>query len=188
MDIEKNIDVIIENFKELKTSSSKIYDCAKVCIETIENGNKIILCGNGGSASDAQHLAAELVVKYKCERRALPAISLSTDTSIITAVGNDIGSEMIFARQVEAIGKAGDVLISITTSGNSKNIINAINYAKNRNIKTIVLTGESGGEAGKISDYTIYAPSDITNNIQEMHIAIGHILCGIIEEHFNNVL
>lgn len=184
MDIKENIDCIIRNFEELKKTTPKIEEIANVCINAIKNDNKILLCGNGGSASDAQHIAAELVVKYKTIRKPLPAIALTTDTSILTAIGNDMGAEMIFERQVDALGKKGDILICITTSGNSQNIIEALLTAKTKGLTSIVLTGNDGGEAKNIANITLNAPSNITNNIQEMHIAIGHILCDIIEKHF----
>ncbi len=184
MDIEKNIDVIIDNFTKLKSCKDNIQKIAEISIKAIENGNKILLCGNGGSASDAQHIAAELVVKYKKLRRALPAIALTTDTSIMTAIGNDISAEKIFERQVDALGVKGDILIAISTSGNSINIINAINTAKEKGLVTILFTGSNGGNGAKISDIVLKVPSDITNNIQEMHIASGHLICDLIEEHF----
>ena len=185
MNIEKELDIIINNFETLKNSALEIEQIAKECIKAIKNGKKILFCGNGGSASDAQHLAAELVVKYKKIRRAIPAISLTTDTSIITAIGNDISADNIFERQVEALGEKGDILFAISTSGNSKNIINALSCANNIGLKTVLLTGKDGGEASNISSFTIKVPSNITNNIQEMHIAVGHIICDIIEQEFS---
>lgn len=181
MIIENEFDIIINNFTELKKQAHEIGNIASVCIETIKNGGKIMFCGNGGSAADAQHLAAELVVKYKKVRKGIPAIALTTDTSILTAIGNDMGAERLFERQVEALGEKGDLLIAITTSGNSKNIINALKTAKNNGIQTVVLTGNSASECDKFADFVLKAPSNVTNNIQEMHIAVGHILCDIIE-------
>ena len=185
MNIEENIDIIISNFNELKKCSGNINKIADICIDAIEHGNKLLLCGNGGSASDAQHIAAELVVKYKKIRRAIPAIALTTDTSIMTAIGNDISAEKIFERQVEALGNKGDILIAISTSGNSINIINALNIAKQKGLVTILLTGNNGGSASQIASYTLKVPSDTTNNIQELHIATGHLICDIIEEYFS---
>ena len=181
MSIENKIDIIISNFEKLKSLSSEIEEIASICINTIQAGHKIMFCGNGGSASDAQHLTAELVVKYKKVRHAIPAISLTTDTSILTAIGNDIGAGEIFAREVEALGKSGDLLIGISTSGNSENIIKAVETAKKNNIKTIALTGKDGGKIKNLADKTLRVPSDVTNNIQEMHIAVGHMICEIIE-------
>ena len=185
MNINDNINVIKENLEELKKCENSIRKIVVLCINAIESGNKILLCGNGGSASDAQHIAAELVVKYKKIRRAIPAIALTTDTSIMTAIGNDISAEKIFERQVEALGEKGDILISISTSGNSINVINAINMAKKKGLTNILLTGKDGGTASKISDCVLHVPSDITNNIQEMHIISGHFICDLIEEHFS---
>ena len=182
INIENELDVISDNFKELKKLSSKIRESAQACVECIKDGGKILFCGNGGSASDAQHLAAELVVKYKKVRKAIPAIALTTDTSILTAIGNDIGAEQIFARQVEALGNNGDILVGITTSGNSENVIRAFDTAKNMGLKTILLTGNNCGKANESADILIDVPSKVTNNIQEMHIAVGHLICGLIEE------
>ena len=182
INIETELDLISDNFKELKKLSPKIKEAAQSCVECIKNGGKILLCGNGGSASDAQHLSAELVVKYKKVRKAIPAVALTTDTSILTAIGNDIGADFIFARQVEALGNLGDVLIGITTSGNSENVIRAFVTAKSMGIKTILLTGSNCGKINELADILIDVPSKITNNIQEMHIAVGHLICGLIEE------
>ena len=180
--IESKFDEISNNFLKLKELSSEIEIIDEILIKTLKAGNKIMFCGNGGSASDAQHLASELVGNYKINRKALNAISLATDTSGITAFGNDFGFEHIFARQIEGLGNANDVLVCLSTSGNSKNILNAIKKAKELGIKTILLTGENENLGKQISDYTISAPSKITNSIQEMHIAIGHLLCEIIEK------
>ena len=184
--IEKNLDIISANFVSLKDASGMIENVAKICIEALSNGNKIILCGNGGSAADAQHIAAELVGRYKINRKAFNAIALTTDTSILTAIANDFGYDTIFERQVEGLGKSGDVLIGISTSGNSQNIILAIEKAKKLGIKTIALTGANDSKIKNLADYTINVPSTITNNIQEMHIAVGHILCEIIEKELSN--
>ena len=184
--IEKNLDIISANFISLKKVSGMIEDVAKVCISALSNGNKIMLCGNGGSAADAQHIAAELVGRYKINRKAFNAIALTTDTSILTAIANDVGYDTIFERQVEGLGKSGDVLIGISTSGNSQNIILAIEKAKKLGIKTIALTGANDSKIKNLADYTINVPSTITNNSQEMHIAIGHILCEIIEKELSN--
>ena len=181
MNIESKIDLIVNNFKELKKSAPVIDKIASLFIKTFENGGKVLFCGNGGSAADAQHLAAEFVVKYKKERKGLKAIALTTDTSILTAIGNDLGAEKIFERQVEALGEKGDILFAISTSGNSENIILALKKAKALNMVTVVLTGAKISEADKYADVILKAPSDITNNVQEMHIAAGHIICEIVE-------
>jgi D-sedoheptulose 7-phosphate isomerase len=152
--------------------------------QAISKGGKLMFCGNGGSAADAQHLVAELVVRFRSHvnRPAIAAVSLTVDPSIMTAGGNDIGFDNVFARQVEALGKENDVLIGISTSGNSPNVLNAVNQAKEMGIKTFALLGGDGGEIGKLADSCIVIPSKTTARIQEAHITIGHILCEIIEE------
>lgn len=163
-----------------------VRDClekaARICLDTINSDNKIMLCGNGGSAAQSQHIAAELVGKYKRPRPGLSAIALSTDTSIITALGNDYGFDSIFSRQIEAIGGYGDSLIVYSTSGNSKNILNAITYAKAARIKVIGFTGEAGGLMHDQCDVLIKAPSRDTARIQEIHLLLSHVLCMVIEE------
>lgn len=154
-------------------------------IATLTAGNKILLCGNGGSAADAQHIAAELTGRYlKKNRRPLPAIALTTDTSALTALGNDFGIEHIFSRQVLALGVKGDILIAISTSGNSVNILAAIESARSLGMQTIGLTGGSGGKLRDLCDETLIVPSSHTPHIQEMHILIAHILCDLIDRHF----
>lgn len=143
------------------------------------------MCGNGGSAADAQHIAAEFVVRYQLKRRALPAIALTTDTSILTAHANDFDFDSVFARQIEALGNAGDTLIAISTSGNSKNIVQAAQIARAKNLNVIALTGESGGSLAEFSTHLITVPSKITARIQEVHILIGHYWCGVVEEGLN---
>ncbi len=176
---------IASNFIKLQDLSPKIEQVASICIETLKKGNKIMFCGNGGSAADSQHLAAELVGRYKLNRPAIHAISLTVNTSILTAIGNDFGYDSVFERQLEAIGQNGDLLIGLSTSGNSKNILAAFLLAKKKKITTVAMTGLSGGEMIKLADYTLNVPSNTTNNIQEMHIAIGHLLCDIIEKNIN---
>ena len=156
-------------------------------IKTLKKGNKIILFGNGGSASDAQHIAAELVVKYKKKRRSIPAISLSTDTSTLTAIGNDFSFNEIFSRQIESIGKPGDIAIGITTSGKSKNVINALKLAKKMKITSVILTKEKypkKKQIEKISDFILGVPAEETARIQELHILVGHLMCAVIDEVF----
>ena len=156
-------------------------------IKTLKKGNKIILFGNGGSASDAQHIAAELVVKYKKKRRSIPAISLSTDTSTLTAIGNDFSFNEIFSRQIESIGKPGDIAIGITTSGKSKNVINALKLAKKKKITSVILTKEKypkRKQIEKISDFILGVPAEETARIQELHILVGHLMCAAIDEIF----
>ena len=156
-------------------------------IKTLKKGNKIILFGNGGSASDAQHIAAELVVKYKKKRKSIPAISLSTDTSTLTAIGNDFSFNDIFSRQLESIGKPGDIAIGITTSGKSKNVINALKLAKKKKITSVILTKEKypkKKQIEKISDFILGVPAEETARIQELHILVGHLMCAVIDEVF----
>ena len=168
----------------LEKCTGQINLCSDILCEALQAGNKIIFCGNGGSAADSQHLAAELVVRLRSHinRPALAAIALTVDTSIITAGGNDIGFDNIFARQVEALGKPGDVLIGISTSGNSENVIRAVNQAKQMGIHSIGLLGGSGGKLIDMCDSAVNVPSPVTARIQECHILIGHIWCEIIEE------
>ena len=172
--IEKTIEVMVPQIEEASRS----------VIETLKNGNKILLCGNGGSAADAQHIAAELTGRYKSERRGLPAIALTTDTSALTAIANDYGYNRIFNRQVEALGREGDLFIGISTSGNSANVISAFTSAKDLGCKTIGLSGRDGGAMNDACDINLVVPSDDTPRIQEMHITIGHILCAAVDHHF----
>jgi D-sedoheptulose 7-phosphate isomerase len=150
-------------------------------VKALHAGGKVLFCGNGGSAADAQHLAAEFTGRYLKERRALPALALHTNTSSVTAIGNDYGFDLVFARQLEALGKEGDVLVGISTSGNSRNVIRAMEVAKAKSIYTIALTG-SGGKMKDLADCAICIPSDETPRIQECHILTGHIICEIAEE------
>lgn len=156
----------------------------KICIKVLKDDKKIVFMGNGGSAADCQHLAAEIVGRFIKKRKALPAIALTTDTSILTSIGNDFGFEDIFTRQIEALTNSGDVVIGISTSGNSINIINGILVAKEKKAITVCFSGKNGGKLGKICDLIIQVPSDNTARIQEMHILIGHIICEMIDEAF----
>jgi D-sedoheptulose 7-phosphate isomerase len=158
-----------------------IKESAELCCKALRNDKKIMLIGNGGSAADAQHLAGELVNRFGFERPGLAAIALTTDTSVITSISNDYGFEMLFSRQIQALGKTGDVLIALSTSGNSTNIIGGIEEAKRIGIMTIGLTGKSGGKMAHLCDICLKAPSDDTPRIQEAHILIGHIICSITE-------
>jgi len=163
--------------------SPQIEKAGQLIIEAYKKGNKLLLCGNGGSAADAQHIAAELVGRFKKERSALPAISLTTDTSILTALSNDYSYETVFSRQIEALGRPGDLLIAISTSGNSGNVINALSAAKAKNIKTIALLGGNGGKMKDLASLSIIVPSQNTARVQESHILIGHIICGLVESN-----
>lgn len=154
---------------------------AIACIEALRQGNKILFAGNGGSAADAQHLAAELISRFHYDRPGLPAFSLSTDTSVLTAIGNDYGYEHLFARQIEAVGNMGDVFFGISTSGRSPNILKALQTARAKGLLTIGLTGHSGGQMPELCDHCLRVPSDSTPRIQEGHIAMGHSICQLIE-------
>lgn len=159
-----------------------INDIVDACVKALRNGNKIMFAGNGGSAADAQHLAAEIVGKLNIQRPPLAAIALTTDTSAITAIGNDYGFEHVFSRQIQGIGKSGDILIAISTSGNSQNILNAIATAKSAQIKVFGMTGEGGKAMEANCDLLLKIPSTDTQRIQESHILIGHTICGMIEQ------
>ena len=150
--------------------------------ESLASGRKILLCGNGGSAADAQHIAAELVGCYEKQRRSWPAIALTTDTSALTAVSNDLGYEEVFARQVAGLAQAGDVLIAISTSGKSKNVLRAVERAKEMGCKIIALTGESAALLGSLCDVVVAVPSTRTSRVQEAHITIGHLWCEIVDQ------
>lgn len=159
-----------------------IQKVSKITVKAYKNGNKTLIAGNGGSAADAQHIAGEFVSKFYFDRPGLASIALTTDTSILTAIGNDYGYEKLFSRQVQANGLKGDVFIGISTSGNSKNIIEALNECKEKGITTIGLTGEKGGLMRELCDYCICIPSSETPRVQESHILVGHIICAVVEE------
>ena len=161
---------------------NKIEQVAKMCVELYRGDKKTILAGNGGSAADAQHIAAELVGRYGFDRPSIPSLALTTDTSNLTAIGNDYGYDKVFSRQLEGMGQRGDIFIGISTSGNSLNIINAFHSAKEKGITTVALTGRDGGEMAKLADVALVVLSESTPRIQESHILIGHILCDIIEK------
>ncbi|HNZ37081.1 MAG TPA: D-sedoheptulose 7-phosphate isomerase [Candidatus Marinimicrobia bacterium] len=163
------------------TAVDSIEAAAQMLIDCYRAGGKVLLCGNGGSAADAQHLAAELISRLKLERAAIPALALTTNTSLLTAIGNDYKYDLVFVRQVEAFGRAGDVLIAISTSGESENVIKAVEFSRVQGIKSIALTGAKGGRLAEKVDLAIKIPSDNVQRIQECHITIGHILCELIE-------
>jgi D-sedoheptulose 7-phosphate isomerase len=167
---------------ESVTLAVEIEKTTAVIIDSLRKGHKIMFAGNGGSAADAQHLAAELVNKFNFDRPALPALALTTDTSVITSVGNDSSFNQVFARQIQALGNDGDIFIAISTSGNSHNLIEALKAAKQKKILTVGLTGASGGLMKDLCDILILVPSDNTPRIQEAQILIGHIICSIVEE------
>tara|TARA_B100001093_G_C26735535_1_gene974259 strand:- start:701 stop:1258 length:558 start_codon:yes stop_codon:yes gene_type:complete len=173
---------ISENFKKLsKNCSADIEKASEVIIEALNNNCKIMFCGNGGSAADSQHLAAELVGRYRKDRRPLAAISLTTDSSIISAISNDFSFDEVFTRQIEAVGKKGDILYAISTSGKSKNIISGIKLAKELGITVIGITGCNANDMSDLCNILIKVPASRPDRIQEMHIAIGQVICEIIE-------
>jgi len=171
----------IAMFNALEPLFPIISDVGIAMQDCIKNGGKILLMGNGGSAADSQHIAAEIIGRYKKERKGLPAIALTTDTSILTSVGNDYGYDYIFARQIEGLCRPEDLVIGITTSGNSKNVVRAIEAANEIGAITVGLTGCSGGKLSALCKYNIVVPADVTARIQEAHIFIGHSLCEILE-------
>ncbi len=166
--------------------SALIADAAQTILNAYRAGGKVLLIGNGGSAADAQHIAAELVGRFKLEKIGLPAIALTTNTSIITALANDYGYDTIFSRQLEALATDKDVLIAITTSGASPNILKAVEMAHSKGVTVIGLTGETGGKLKDVADLTIMVPSGDTARIQEAHITIGHIICSLVEKELFN--
>ncbi len=181
--IENEINLHIQTILKLNEQLPlKIKQACQMAVECIKNGGKVLLCGNGGSAADAQHIATEFTGRYKTERRGLPAIALTTDTSALTAIGNDYGFDRVFSRQVEALANENDLLIGISTSGNSENILRAFSMAKQIGCKTLGLSGRDGGKMNDMCDLNIIVPSDNTPRIQEMHILIGHIICQAIDD------
>ncbi len=162
--------------------SEKIVNTCEIVNEAVKNGKKVILFGNGGSAADAQHIAAEFTGRFVKERIALPAIALTTDTSALTAIGNDYGFDDIFRRQVEALAVEGDVVIGISTSGKSPNVLKALYQAKEKGCRIIGFSGKDGGEMNSVCEVNLVVPSDITARIQEMHILIGHLICKMVDD------
>lgn len=182
---DEHKDVADKTFATLKDDFATLLD---ICTKSIQSGGKIIFFGNGGSAADAQHLATELAVRYITDRDPIAAIALTTDTSALTAIGNDMGFDHIFERQIHALGKSGDVAIGITTSGNSANVIKALQKAGTLGIKTIALTGHDGGKLKDMDlNCKIIIPSNTTARIQEMHITLGQMLCGALEQRLGLV-
>ena len=186
--ISKALVELQETLKRFEASLDTVEETGHLIVKALKNKNKILSCGNGGSASDALHLAEEFVGRYKGERRSLPAISLCADVTAITCIGNDYGYDEVFSRQVEGLGKPGDVLVSFTTSGNSTNVIKAIEVAKKMKLLTITLSGKDGGRALGLSDIDIVVPATDTARIQEVHTFILHQLLEIVEnENWENV-
>ena len=160
---------------------STMAEVSKIIVEALRQGNKILLCGNGGSAADAQHIAAEFVGRFAFDRPALPALALSVNSSCVTAIGNDYGFDIVFSRQIEALGKNGDVVIGISTSGNSANVLQAMSTSRRLGIRTVAFTGCAGGKLRSEVDFCLSAPSNETPRIQECHILIGHIISELVE-------
>lgn len=180
--IEQRIQESAANLQRLAGLAPTIDTAAQTMTHALRRGNKILFCGNGGSAADSQHLAAELQGRFLRERKPLAAIALTTDTSVLTAIGNDYGYEQVFARQLGGLGSSGDVLVAISTSGNSINVVEAAHTARRKAIHVIALTGASGGALADHADIALKVPANRTDLIQEMHIVTGHILCGLVEE------
>ena len=182
--IKSELEGHLATIKATFTLEADIKKACETAVATLKTGGKILLCGNGGSAADAQHIAAELTGRYKTERGALAGIALTTDTSALTAIGNDYGYEFVFSRQLEALGREGDLLIAISTSGNSGNVVKALELARKIGIKTIGLSGRTGGAMNELCELNLAVPSNDTPRIQEMHIMIGHIICQAIDDAF----
>lgn len=182
-------DIVVKSYKDsihskeafFKQNMQSVIQCAELIADAFKADKKLLICGNGGSAADAQHLSAEFVNRFVIERPPLPALALSTDTSILTSIGNDYTFDQIFSKQIKAIGKEGDVLLAISTSGDSKNVILAVKVARDMGIKTIGLTGKSGGKMAKMVDILLNVDSDVTARIQEVHITAGHIICELVD-------
>ena len=178
-----------EHLKVAQTMSGltdRVEIATQLCIDSLKNGGKILIFGNGGSAADAQHIAAEMVGRYKVERKGLPAIALTTDTSVLTAIGNDYGYSHVFDRQVEALANKGDVAIGISTGGSSTNVISGLKTAKELGCKLIGFSGRDGGEMNIVCDVNLVVPAEDTPRIQEMHIVIGHTICHLIDLAFKD--
>jgi D-sedoheptulose 7-phosphate isomerase len=183
--IKDTIQTTIQNLQKIISDHetvSRIHETAKIITNAIKSDNKLMICGNGGSAADAQHIAGEFVCRFYKDREPFPAIALTTDTSVITSISNDYSFNEIFSRQVKALGKPGDVLLGISTGGNSENVLEAFRTAKELGIKTVLLTGRAEKRIAKISDIVIMTPSTDTPRIQEMHLVIEHIVCEIVEK------
>ncbi|MDD4900440.1 MAG: D-sedoheptulose 7-phosphate isomerase [Candidatus Omnitrophica bacterium] len=183
---EKIKDILLESIQTkeevLRRGVGQIKEISDTFIESLKKGGKIILFGNGGSAADAQHIAAEFIGRFKKDRSALAAISLTTNTSVLTSLANDYGYDVVFAKQIEALGQKNDVAVGISTSGKAKNVILGMKQAKKMGIKTVAFTGSDGGDLIKYADVSFIVPSTVTARIQEMHITIGHVICELVEQ------
>jgi D-sedoheptulose 7-phosphate isomerase len=181
-EIRSRLDAAARRLELLRAQAPAISAVAEKLIACFRAGRTVIFCGNGGSAADSQHLAAEFMGRYLRDRKPLPSLALTVDTSALTAIANDYGYEHVFSRQLRGIGRPGDVLVGISTSGNSPNVVHAFEVARETGIGTVALTGEGGGRLAELADLCIRVPSRQTNEIQEMHIMIGHMLCGFVED------
>lgn len=179
-ELDKSI-ALARAMREDPVLAGTVEAAACACTDSLQAGGKVLFCGNGGSAADSQHLAAELVGKLMFDRPGLPAIALTTDTSALTAIGNDYGFDRVFARQVEALGRRGDVLVGISTSGNSPNVLAALQTGRDRGLVTVGLTGSGGGAFPPLCDHLVVVPAEETQKIQEGHILIGHVICALVE-------
>jgi D-sedoheptulose 7-phosphate isomerase len=175
----RSIDVKV---KTVDACTDAVAQAAGMLIECLQGGHKVLLCGNGGSAADSQHVACELVGRFMVDRRGLPALALTTDTSVLTAVAHDYDYERVFARQVQALGQEGDCLVALSTSGNATNVLKAADAARVAGLKVIALTGETGGQLKNMADCLIAVPCDVTAHVQEAHIAILHVICELVEK------
>lgn len=176
---DEHRETVEKTFASLKNEFTEMLD---LCVGSVNSGGKVLFFGNGGSAADAQHLATELTVRYISDRKPIPAIALTTDSSALTAIGNDYDFTHLFARQVEALGRPGDIAIGISTSGNSENVLKALKTARAQDLKTIGLSGRDGGKMHDVCDVLLTIPSNTTARIQEMHITLGQMLCGALEK------
>ena len=184
--IENEFSEHLKVAQKISTLTDQVEAAAQLCIDSLKNGGKILIFGNGGSAADAQHIAAEMVGRYKVERKGLPAIALTTDTSALTSIGNDYGYNHVFDRQVEALANEADMAIGISTGGSSGNVINGLQTAKDLGCKTIGFSGRDGGEMNTLCDVNLVVPADDTPRIQEVHIVIGHTICHLIDLAFKD--
>ena len=185
MNFTQTITQHVSVIDSLRESENLINEAASLIVSSFKSGGKVLFIGNGGSAADAQHLATELMVRFKAERCSLPAFALTTDSSLVTAHTNDYDFNTLFSRQIEAVGRKNDILIAISTSGKSQNVIQGVQAAKKLGVNTIALTGHQGGDLKDLVDYCINVPSDETARIQEAHILIGHYLCQVVDENFS---
>ena len=184
--IKSELNLHGEVFSKMEKLSSSIESIAKLAIDSIKSNGKIVIFGNGGSAADAQHIAAELIGRYKVSRKGLSALALTTDTSALTAISNDFGYEQVFSRQLEALLNKNDLVIGLSTSGNSPNVVSALTFAYNKGIKVVGLSGGDGGLMNSVCNINLVIPSNDTPRIQEMHIFVGHTICHLIDKEFSN--